>query len=92
MITAALVGLQLYLRRSLQARYKGSLDYVFSKIIESGGSIYPLYGPQYVPYYLQKWLAEDTDTEKEGGYPRTSIDETINRFGWEYIGSITEAD
>jgi len=81
-ISAAILGMQLYLQRSLQARYKGGMDYFFSNLQGSGVSI----NRQYEPYY---WGANRSVTKSANtlqGYPNFSENTSANQSGWYSTG------
>ncbi len=48
LVVSAIIGIQLYLQRALQGRYKAASDYAL-KVIKASQGIYGIY--QYDPYY-----------------------------------------
>lgn len=63
-ITAAILGMRVYVQRSLQARYKAGPDYVFRNIEaearEKGvGHLNNIRQQQYDPYYYQSDITEN---------------------------------
>jgi hypothetical protein len=87
-VTAAILGMQLYLRRGLQARYKGGMDYFFEKVKQSGGNIYH----QYVPYYYEAERSEVSSSNIVQGYPDSGETSTTTQSGWTLTGPADEAD
>jgi Flp pilus assembly pilin Flp len=89
LITAAMTAIHLYVKRSLQARYKGGIDSVFSEIDRGGVSVD---SRQYVPYYLQRYTnAAEAIYEKVEGFPHSSIRMNTTTSGNETIDSIIYA-
>jgi Flp pilus assembly pilin Flp len=82
-VAMAVVGMQIYLQRSLQARYKQGVDFVFSKMRDAGAA--PAL-EQYDPYYRQASINEETHRNVTMGFPYSSLDTTVNRTGWQNIG------
>lgn len=69
LITTVMMAMHMYLSRSLQARYRGGVDHVFSEITSAGVSVY---SNQYVPYYLQQYTKEAEDADRVEGFPLSS--------------------
>jgi hypothetical protein len=88
-ITMAILGMHLYLRHGLQARYKGGMDYFFNKIGEqSTEKIYH----QYEPYYYQAERSVSQSANIIQGYPDSSETSTSTQSGWSSAGGSDEAD
>lgn len=88
-ITAVIAGMQIYVRRSLQARYKYGADYFFSKLgneAQEKQVSLPVYKSQYDPYYRESETTEDKTTDDTVGFPESSTDQEIIRQGWEKVG------
>lgn len=60
-VVAALVGMQLYLRRMLQGRYKSVTDQAVHHIAQSNGLAW--YPVQYDPYYNQSDMITNMDSK-----------------------------
>lgn len=97
-IIAVILIMRIYVQRSLQAKYKAGVGYLCSKIEQEAVtkeiSHLSNIPRQYDPYYRE---SSKTETKQAGsyvilGFPNTSINQTTNRFGWEKIGSIENAD
>lgn len=90
LITAAMAAIHLYLKRSLQARYRGGVDHVFSEIERGGVSVD---SSQYVPYYLQRYSnGAEAIYEEVKGYPHSSTKMGTASSGNETVDSIIFAD
>jgi hypothetical protein len=87
-VTIAIVGMQLYVRRNLQAKYKQGADYLFSQIREAGGAANAaqLSGAihQYEPYYAESEfvVAKNAVTD----LPWLVLDQNTVRSGWSKVG------
>lgn len=96
-VTAAIIGIQFYVQRSLMARYKGGVDYTFSTIereaaAKGNSNLSTITRRQYDPYYLQSQQTTEERGETVTGYPRSSLDRTTNRYGWGSIAPTSDAD
>jgi len=104
MVVALILTMRIYIQRSLQARYKVGVDYLFSEIKEHAAAPGSIINPtdtdftgiktQYDPYYRESNI---TETKPEGsfssvGFPDTSMDQTTTRTGWEKTRPAAEAD
>jgi hypothetical protein len=65
-VTMAILAMQLYVQRGLQARYKGGIDYFAGQIQSTSGVST---AGQYEPYYWQSQRQVDTVSDVTGGYP-----------------------
>ncbi len=102
LVTAAFIGMRLYVNRGLQARYKDGTDYAIKKLRNAAGdSSLPL---QYEPYYKESYAKEvyageeytegTTDWEtlkpyvRQGGF-NTEVEgeEVITSYGYEKTGA-----
>jgi len=101
LVTAAFIGMRLYINRGLQARYKDGADYAIKKIRNAAGDTsLPL---QYEPYYKESYTRQvhageeytegaDLSTLKpyvrQGGFNTTSEGkEVITRYEYEKTGA-----
>jgi hypothetical protein len=64
-VTAAIFGMQLYLQRALQAKYKGGVDYSLGTAGISANR-------QYEPYYFEINRGVATTSSASGGYPNSA--------------------
>lgn len=98
-VTATLVGMRLYLQRSLQARYKSGVNYMFSRIEDEAAHAGKphLFGlsRQYEPSYHEIYRNEDFSRNQAGGFDVTAggtgagdraANERTNAVGWERLG------
>lgn len=81
-IVMALAGMQIYVKRSLQARYKGAVENLVSGISAGTGKAVT----QYDPYYLESNITENKTSDVIVGFPESSVDQTVNRSGWQRVG------
>ena len=103
-VTAVFMGMQLYVKRSLQARLKAGADYIFHDLAQE-----PL---QYDPYYATSNLTttqgadtavpaswnreialpsvEEKFSNESGGGER--LDAVSGRSGWQRVGSAQDTD
>lgn len=65
LVVSAIIGIQLYLQRALQGRYKGATDYAIGVISAAQGLHAPL---QYDPYYHTSDFTTQRDSEMESSY------------------------
>ncbi len=65
LVVSAIIGIQLYLQRALQGRYKGATDYAVGVISAAQGLDAPL---QYDPYYHTSDFTTERDSEIESSY------------------------
>lgn len=65
LVVSAIIGIQLYLQRALQGRYKGATDYALGVISVAQGLYAPL---QYDPYYHTSDFTTQRDSEMESSY------------------------
>lgn len=95
-ITAAVMGMHIYIQRSLMARYKDGAGYLFSKIEEEAvaRSIVNLTNlkPQHDPYYQESNMTETKNSEITTGFPNTVVNETLSQSGWQKVRSAVDAD
>lgn len=84
---AAIVGVQIYVQRSLQARFKQGVDYSLSQGTQTNLSI-----RQYEPYYAGSEMTETRNSDITGGFPEAAINQTTQRQGWQKIGPAEDAD
>lgn len=77
-VTAVLIGMQLYVKRGLQARYKAGAGQIFSGM--------PASTTQYDPYYIESSVTETRNYIVDMGFPHTTKDVTTNRSGWQKVG------
>lgn len=95
-IIGAFVAMQLYLQRSLQARYRDISEYPFAKISQEAEDrhILRLSEPkkQYDPYYRESNITETKSVDSVLGFPDSSINETSSRQGQERIGINADED
>jgi hypothetical protein len=87
-VTAAILGMQLYVQRGLQARHKGGMEYFFNKIEQSAGKIYH----QYEPYYWEGSRSVTTDSNTLRGYPDSAENSVSTQSGLGLTGSAENAD
>lgn len=83
-LVLAIVGIQTYVKRGLQARYKQGADYVFSDIRQASGKAGAV--NQYDPYYSGSSITENRSSEVTVGVPESRIDQRVTRSGWQRIG------
>ena len=85
LVVTALISMQLYVQRSLQARYKGATDYAIKEI--SGARKQGRTPLQYEPYYHQSDITTEANSDVEHSYlpegsSATSVEEdTSMRYG-----------
>ena len=65
LVVSAIIGIQLYLQRALQGRYKGATDYALGIISTAQGLYSPL---QYDPYYHISDFTTQRDSEIKSSY------------------------
>lgn len=91
------IGMQLYVQRGLQARYKEGVDYLNKSIKAKAADPANLNNEfenfdfahtpsQYEPYYRTSSFTTSTNSDTSGGFPDSSIDETTHASGWEREG------
>ena len=88
-VTAAILGMQLYVQRALQARYKGGMDYFFNDVQQRTGVSMDR---QYQPYYWQSKRSVATSSNAVGGYPDSGENSVTTQRGWSSSGSAENAD
>lgn len=94
-VLATVLTMRLYVQRSLQAKYKGGADYIFSyRDADTSKSLSDLPGikKQYDPYYRESNITVKAAGESTVGFPEASINQTVNRTGWERTNSVSDAD
>lgn len=100
-IAAAIAGMQIYLQRGFQARYKAGADYMFSHIEEQARAAGNITNTnltninqhrQYDPYYQSSNMTVSTNIENSLGFPNSTINETTTRSGRQSLGSSQGAD
>lgn len=88
-ISLAFVGMQIYLQRSFQAKYKSGADYLFSQIeqeaILQGHANLTSLNRQYDPYYRESYMNDTKTSDLTQGFPNTSVNATNRRSGWEMV-------
>ena len=88
-IVAAVIAMQLYVRRGMQARIKDAVDY--SMNVDGDTSIFT--SSQYEPYYMDSSMQTTQDrtmseaTERGGGLTRSTSAANITRLGTETYGN-----
>lgn len=86
LVMAALIGMQVYVKRGLQARYKA--------IVDAAGDAYGLH--QYEPYYASSSMITQQDSDiryrQAAGTIIMETDDTTIRQGQQKTGSRLEAD
>lgn len=96
-ISAAILGMQLYLQRSFQARLKAAgPDYLSSTIEQEAANTTNLTNftleQQYDPYYATSNMTESKNNTSSIGFPRISVQEESSRSGWQKTGTVADAD
>ena len=88
-IVAAVIAMQVYVRRGMQARMKDAVDY--SKTADTSGMFNTT---QYEPYYMQDSTFQTEQTtsgyesmEKGGAMAGSISNEHVSRSGVEYVGN-----
>jgi len=89
-VVAVFSGMALYVRRSLQARYRDGVKYPFAKIEAEartqGVSGLTNLGRQYQPTYTEQEMIEIKDKDdRSGGSAGSSIDASSSRKGWQKV-------
>ena len=101
LVTAAFMGMRLYVTRGLQARCKDGADYAIKELRQAANdSALPL---QYEPYYKENYTREVRAGEeytpgagwenlkpsvRQGGFNTTAQgEEVVTRYGYEKIGA-----
>ncbi|MFH0876835.1 MAG: hypothetical protein V1863_01245 [Candidatus Omnitrophota bacterium] len=86
-IVAAAIAMQIYLRRGMQARMKGAIDYTMTADEDAGVGVEIFNQSQYEPYYLQTNF-ETTQSgqvaemhQPGGSIARESIQDVTQRTG-----------
>jgi hypothetical protein len=80
-IVGVFASMQLYLKRSLNVRYKAGADYMHEQLRNAAPAFAGL-PRQYDPYYTES-LQEDTKTSTTlTGYPDSSVNDRLNRRVW----------
>ena len=97
-ISSAFIAMQLYVQRSIQARYKGGVDYCLSSIQAQDSSL----RKQYDPYYETASYKESKNSTMLKGFPDRTVTEVSTRtggqdangntYGWKKIGRVNNAD
>lgn len=90
-ISAVFAGMSLYIKRSLQAKYKAGADYLISNIEKEGGN-YSNIRKQYDPYYAESETTVTRSGTMTTGFPDSSVDMTTGTRGWQKAGSVQNAD
>lgn len=96
-VTAAIIGMQIYVQRSLMARYKGGVDYTFSEIereaaAKGNSNLSTITRRQYDPYYSESQQTTEERGETVIGYPHSSLNMTANRHGFSSTAPTLDAD
>ena len=95
-VSATILMMRLYGQRSLQARYKSGADYVFLEIEQEAAKIgnanLQNLKTQYDPYYTESLAWENRTADSTGGFPHTSINQTVRRMGWQKVNAPGNAD
>ena len=95
-VAGVISGMQIYVQRGLQARYKNGMNYVISRI-EEGARVENITGlsnisRQYEPYYREFFNSVSANSKDTIGFPRAIVNETTSRSGWERVNSADKAD
>jgi len=95
-VSATILMMQVYGQRSLQARYKSGADYVLHEIEREAakqgkGNLQDL-KTQYDPYYTESDTLESHEGDSTGGFPYTSVNQTLRRTGWQKVNAPGNAD
>ena len=101
LVTAAFMGMRLYVTRGLQARYKDGADYAIKEMRNAAGD--SSLSLQYEPYYKESYTKEVHAGEKytegadlsaldpyvrQGGFnTEAKVEEVITRYGYEKTGA-----
>jgi hypothetical protein len=88
-VTTAILGMQIYVRRGLQARYKAGMDYFFSRVSAAKGSNIER---QYEPNYSISERRGSTESNVIQGYPSSSEQSRINQSGQSITTTGGDAD
>jgi hypothetical protein len=99
-IGTAIVTMQIYIQRSLQARYKSGADFALGMLQNEaeaqGKTLLALMinttGHQYDPYYATDKFTDGQQSDNTKGYPDRSINQTSIRHGWKRTGMVENAD
>ena len=95
-VVGAILAMQLYIQRSLQAKSKAGADYLFTQIesnaADKGISGFSGISRQYDPYYRESNITETNTGVSTVGFPEVSINQTVSRSGQEKTGPASEAD
>ena len=101
-VVAALVAMQTYVKRGLQARYHDGIQFLANEtnVTSDGGTVYLGSTKQYEPYYLSSSYETGSDkNESEASSTRGSITRTLtndNRTraiaGYDEYANATNAD
>jgi len=95
-VVAVILTMRLYIQRSLQAKYKAGTDYLFTEIeknaVDKGVAGFTNIKRQYDAYYRESEISETKTGEFSVGFPDTSINQTVNRTGWEKTLPPQDAD
>lgn len=87
LVVAALVAMQIYVKRGLQGRMKGATDYLATQTTDIGAT------GQYEPYYLTSDFDTVRDTTESeatttgGGVTRTLTEDESSRTGTQTYGT-----
>ncbi|MFZ5800498.1 MAG: hypothetical protein ACOY3D_03850 [Candidatus Omnitrophota bacterium] len=95
LVISAVIAMQVYVQRGLQARYRDASRMLIDKMRDSGADA----DYQYEPYYVNSEFTVEQDSSRQENLmsrPRArlirNIDETTNKTGTQYILSGQEAD
>lgn len=97
-IGMAFAGTQIYLQRGFSARYKGGVDYMFSRIEEdaqaqglTNANLTDISSRmQYAPTYQTSNISVYSESDNSVGFPRATINETVSRSGLQSLRSAHE--
>lgn len=89
-------GMQIYIQRGLQARYKQGVNYAISQIQEEGAAkgidSLSAISSQYEPYYRESFSSVRSTSDDTVGFPNSTTNQTTTRSGWERVNSANNAD
>ena len=95
-ISAVIFTMQLYVQRSLQARYRDGPRYLSTRIRQEGisknlaqlGNL----PSQYDPYYTQAWKEGNTTYSITSGFPDSTISQETKERAWQRVHVPGDAD
>jgi hypothetical protein len=87
-ISAAFISMQIYVQRSMQARYKDGADYCLNSIQKQDSKL----RKQYDPYYAESAYSETNSSNVTKGFPDRSTEQTTIRDGQKVTGTVANAD